>query len=117
MLFICAILLPIVDIIKDNGLILDADDYIGEIEEYQSDTAVKWAFEDGICEYIASEYRVDRSEVTVTADGFDLSTLRAQRIYVTLSGRAALLDYKEIESEIALKFTGGGECEVSVKVG
>ena len=28
-LVICAIMLPIVDIIKDNGLILDADDYIG----------------------------------------------------------------------------------------
>jgi hypothetical protein len=43
--------------------------------------------------------------------------MRAERIYITLSGKAALADYKRIEKEVGKEFTKSGECEVSVKLG
>ena len=45
-----------------------------------------------------------------------MERLRAERIYVTLSGRAVFLDYKKIEDEVRSEFTNGGECEVSLKI-
>ena len=116
-LLICVFLLPLVDIIKDIDLKMEIDDYIGSINDEESVDVIKAAFEEGICEHLATEYGVDESLIGVYADGFDISTLRAERIYVTLSGRAAVLDYKRIESELERDFTNNGECEVSVKIG
>ena len=65
-----------------------------------TDSSIELAFENGIAEYIAEEYAVDTSAVLVNVDGFDMASLRAERIYVTLSGEAILLDYKKIEKEL-----------------
>lgn len=117
-LLTCAILLPLVDIFKD----FDGKDYVDEIMgsmEYENatDDTIEIAFENGVSEYIADKYGVDRSCVLVMADEFDMETVRAERIYITLIGEAALLDYKRIEEEISREFTSGGECEVSLKIG
>ena len=116
-LVICAIMLPLVDIIKDINLNFDVDEYLGSTKNEQPEDVIKVAFEDGIREYISVEYGVDESLVIVLADGFDMSKMRAERIYVTLMGKAALLDYKRIEEMIEREFTNNGECEVSVKIG
>ena len=116
-ILICAVMLPIVDIIKGYGGNFNIDEYLNLTEDYQSADMVEAAFEEGIRLYIADEYRVDAGDVTVRVDGFDLSSLRAERIYVTLSGKAALLDYKSIEEELIREFTQDGECEVSVRIG
>ena len=117
LLFICIILLPLVDIIKDIDVRINTEDYLGNIEAEVTDDALELAFEEGIREYISGEYRVDRELITVMADGFDLECMRAEKIYVTLSGKAALVDYKRIEKEVEKEFTKSGECEVSVKLG
>ena len=116
-LFICVILLPLVDIIKDINVKINVDEYVENIDSELSDDALEMAFEDGIREYLASEYRVDKELIVVMSDGFDLECMRAERIYVTLIGKAAMLDYKRIEEIIENEFTKGGECEVSVKLG
>ena len=67
--------------------------------------------------YISEKYATDKDLVSVRADGFDIGSVRAQRIYVILSGRAAMLDYKKIEEDVCRQFTSGGECEVSIKIG
>ena len=82
-----------------------------------SDSAIELAFEDGIAEYIADEYGVSRDNVAVFVDGFDMGSLTAERIYVTLSGRAALIDCKSVEKRLCDEFTRGGECEVTLKLG
>lgn len=116
-LIICSIMLPIVDILcsfdadKTFDKILADMDYDGA-----TDNSIELAFENGIAEYIAEEYAVDTSAVLVNVDGFDMASLRAERIYVTLSGEAILLDYKKIEKEICEMFTKMGECEVSINV-
>lgn len=116
-LIICVILLPLVDIIKDIDIKIDAEDYLENIETNLSDDALEMAFEEGIREYISGEYKVDKDLITVMADDFDLECMRAERIYITLVGRAAMLDYKMIESVVEKEFTKEGECEVSLRLG
>lgn len=117
-LLICSIMLPIVDIFKD----FDSDYYINELiedVEYNAytDDMVELAFESGISKYVADKYGVEENDVYVMADGFDIESMTATRIYVTLSARAALIDYKKVEEDIKNNFTNGGECEVSLKIG
>lgn len=116
-LLICIILLPLVDIIKDIDVKIDVGDYLENIETEAADDVLELAFEEGIREYISDEYRLDRELIIVMVDGFDLECMRAERIYITLSGKAALADYKGIEKEVGKEFTKSGECEVSVKLG
>ena len=116
-ILICAIMLPIVDIIKGYDRNFNIDEYLSLTDGYQSTDMVETAFEEGIKLYIAEVWRVDAGDIAVMVDGFDLSSLRAERIYVTLGGKAALLDYKSIEDELIREFTQDGECEVSVRIG
>ena len=117
-LLISAILLPLVDIIKDNSIDNMLNNMMHEIEyEGKTDDVIELAFEEGVAEYIAEKYSVSGECVSVNADGFSLEKLKAQRIYVNLSIKAATVDYKRIEREIAEEFTLGGECEVSICIG
>ena len=116
-LLICIILLPLVDIIKDIDVKIDVRDYLENIETEAADDVLELAFEEGIREYISDEYRLDWELIIVMVDGFDLECMRAERIYITLSGKATLADYKGIEKEVGKEFTKSGECEVSVKLG
>lgn len=116
-LIICSVMLPLVDIFCE----FDADEVFEKIlidikYEGATDSSIELAFEEGIAKYVAEAYEVDEGSVSVSADGFDISTLRAERIYVTLSEKAIYLDYKRIEREISERFTSGGECEVSINV-
>ena len=117
-LLICVIMLPLVDIISEFDIDSALDGIIGDMDvDGMTDDALELAFEDGIEQYISEKYKVDKSCVIVFADGFDIESIRADRIYVSLSGRASFLDYKKIEEDIALNFTKEGECEVSLKIG
>lgn len=117
-LVICAIMLPLVSIIRDIDHKYSLDDIFHTMEyEDLTDGAIESAFEMGISGYVANKYGVDSDDVLVMADGFDLERMRAQRIYITLSSKAVFLDYKKIEEEIEKEFTDGGECEVSLKIG
>lgn len=116
-LIICAILLPLVDIIKGYNIKFEIDNLMDDLSSESMYDAMEVAFEEGIGRYISEKYGVSESSVSVMTDGFDLETVRAERIYVTLCDKAAFLDYKRIEEEIAREFTNGGECEVTVKLG
>ncbi len=117
-LVICVVLLPLVDIFRDFDINEPLDGIIADMkQEGAADDAIELAFERGIAEYIAAEHDVDVGCVVVNADGFDMESLTAERIYVTLSGEAIYLDYKKIQNEISGRFTQGGECEVSLSVG
>lgn len=116
-ILICAILLPLVDIIKDFEQEFDSDIYFKDFDAELSDNAIEGAFEDGVARYLADEYRVDTALISVNADGFDMGKMRAERIYVTLRGEAVRLDFKRIENEVAKEFTDGGECEVTLEIG
>ena len=116
-IMICAILLPLVDIIGDFDPESALDKLMDGIDYEAGDSAIELAFEDGIAEHVTKEYGIERGSVTVMADGFDIGTLKAERIYITLRGKGIFLDFKRIEEEIEKEFTSGGECEVTVDLG
>ena len=117
-LIICAIMLPLVDIIRDFDMNESLEKMLDEFElGCMTDSAIENAFEDGIAQYVSDRWGIEKECVVVNVDGFDMESLSAQRIYVTLSGRGALADYKRIEKALIEKFTRGGECEVSLKIG
>lgn len=118
LMIICAILLPLVSIMRDISEKYSLDNLFEDIEyDNVTDDAIELAFEMGISAYVVDKYGVKSDDVVVMADGFDMESMKAQRIYITLSSKAALLDYKKIEEEIKKEFTSGGECEVSLKIG
>ena len=117
-LVICAIMLPLVDIIRDFDVNDFYDKLLEDIEYTDAtDSSIELAFEEGIADYVSQEWGVDKEDVSVRADGFDMESLTAERIYVTLSRKGLLLDYKRIEEKLALEFTRGGDCEVSLDLG
>lgn len=116
-LVICAIMLPLVDILSDFKPNDELNDLFGNINYDATDNAIELSFEEGIAKYIALKYEVDRECVLVNADGFDLETLRAERIYITLFDKAVWIDYKSLEGDIEKQFTQSGECEVSINLG
>ena len=117
-LIICIIMLPLVDIINNFSIEDGWDGFLDDyIYENMTDDAIELAFECGIEEYISEKYAIDRDLINVNADGFNLENMRCERVYVTLRGKAALADYKKIQTEIEQEFTVGGECEVSVIIG
>ena len=116
-LTICAVLLPLVDLLGSFDIDKTLNGIFDGFNYEASDSAIELAFEDAIREKIADDYGVSKECVLVRADGFDIGSLSAERIFVTLSGEAVFLDYKRIEEEVSVDFTRGGECEVSVNIG
>ena len=72
------------------------------------------AFERGLEEHIREKYSLSEGTVTVHCYGFDFSAMRAERITVLLSGKAALSDYKAMERY--LESLSLGECEVEIEI-
>lgn len=114
---ICAVLLPLVDIIRDIDVEDALENIFDGIDYDATDSAIELAFEDAVAQYIADEYGVSADCVNVRADGFDIATLTAQRVYITLTGEGVTVDYKRMEEEVISRFTAGGECEVSISFG
>ena len=116
-LVICAFLLPIVDIIRGLEIDRELDGILDGLDYDSTDSAIELAFESGVSQYVAEEYGVKPECVMVRVDGFDISSLSARRIYVTLSGEAVFLDYKRIEADLSESFCPSGECEVMIDLG
>lgn len=116
-ILLSAIMLPFVDIINHNQLNFTLSTSPGSIDTEMSDDMIEQAFEDGIQKYICASYDLDDSEVRVMADGFDFSSMTAERLYVTLSGRGVYIDYRSLADRLAQEFTRGGECRVELNIG
>ena len=99
----------------------DPDDFFGQIGEYSpSDDeeymkATKEAFKEGIVRLISSEYKISKSDITVTVFDFDFEKMSAGKIKVILRGEGATADYRAIRNYInSLEI---GECEVKIELG
>lgn len=72
------------------------------------------SFEEGIAGYIASEFDLLREEVEVEAINFNSNVMKAEKILITLTGRAVFANYKSIEK--AVNQLGLGVAEVKIEI-
>lgn len=73
----------------------------------------KDAFADGVVSYVCNEFSLDRSFVSAYVYGFDIKSMRAEKIKLILTGRAVYADARAIVS--AVRKAGLGECEVELE--
>lgn len=111
------VLLPLAPLVEE----LDPDEIFENIrlegdfgdEEYEK--VAEEAFCDGIRSLICEEYGVLEDEVRVAILGFDFKNMTAERIRITLLGRASLKDYKAIERYV--ESFGEWECDAEIEIG
>lgn len=112
---ICAIMLPFIDIINEKTLKIGDFDLVDR-EEAQGEGLIKGFFEDAVKEYISQTCGIDKSDVSVSVGGFDIATMKAKSLRVTLSGKCMTVDYRRLEVELAKEFTEEGRCEVEIGI-
>ena len=111
------VLSPLVDAISsfDEGK-FDPEELISDIQPetglYDVGAA---ALCDGICRAIGQEFSLDDGEITATAYGFDIKRMKAEKIRILLTGRAAFADCKAIKEFVEKMEVG--ECEVGIEIG
>lgn len=72
------------------------------------------AFAGGILSAIADKFSLDEEDLRVEIDGFDFEKMKAERIRVILSGKAAFADNKGIEKYVNKLEIGVCECEIEI---
>lgn len=72
------------------------------------------AFSEGILSAVANEFSLSEDDLRVEVGGFDFENMKAEKIRVILSGRAALADYKGIEKYLNGLDIGVCECEIEI---
>ncbi len=70
---------------------------------------------DGICRATSAEFSFSDEDISVKLYGFDFEEMRAEKVRVLLSGRAALSDTKAVKKYI--DEMGVGECEIEIRLG
>ena len=114
-LFAAALILPLFDAFHSfEGALPELPPYedtgTGEYIE-----VARVAFEDGIAGLVCERFSLSAGEVKVESTGFSFADMRAEKIKITLSGRAILADRGAIR-----RLVEGyelGECEVRIGVG
>lgn len=111
------ILSPLPSAIKN----FDVDDFfsfdtdgVGEQGGDISEVAEE-AFARGVALAVAEEFSLEASDIRVRVEGFDFEKMSAERIRVTLSGRASTADYRAVEEY--LNKQQFGRCEVEIEIG
>lgn len=115
-ILIYTLCMPIVDMVGDFSV--ENLNFELQLEDVESSSeyfeTVEQAFVRGVKSYVCEEFGLDVDEVFVKIQGFAIESMRAERISIVLSGRAALSDVTRIAE--AVKNAGLGECEVNIKI-
>ena len=75
------------------------------------------AFCKGAAGYIAEEFSLCADDISVSVEGLDTASMRAEKIGVTLSGRAVLADISGIRESVCSELVlEGGKCTVEVSL-
>ena len=82
-------------------------------EEYKS--IAENAFTDGVKAMICEKFSLESDLVDVRVYGFDFEKMKAERIKVLLSGKAAAASYKDIEKYV--EDSRLGECDAEIEIG
>lgn len=113
-LFAAALVLPLLNTaVSFDGVLPSLPPYSEEEGEYSE--VIAEAFCDGVGRAVRERYSLPDGTVRVEVTGFDPRSMRAEKIEITLSGRAITIDRWAIKDFI--EGEGLGECEVRVSVG
>lgn len=99
-----------------SGLLsIDFNDTGGYVESSAVDKTLQEAFCEGIRRTVAEGFSLKADCVAVGVSGFDCEKMSADKIFVTLSGSAALTDIRAVESFVS--DLGVGKCILEVRLG
>lgn len=110
------IISPMVVAVKNIDLDTALDSLTGGSYETDADCSVvaEEAFAKGIRQVVADKFLLDREEIRVRIMDFNMEKMRAGQIKITLSGSAALADYRGIEEYV--NGLGMGVCRVEIEI-
>ena len=86
--------------------------YDNEYNEELRDEAAEESFLYGIKLAVAEKFSLSEEEVIVKCSGFSFEKMKAERIKIVLSGKAAFSDIRSVRDYV--EKSGFGECEVLV---
>lgn len=93
-------------------------DFVYTGEDYSSSAVEKTleeAFCDGISRAVCEKFSINTENVSVISEGFDDETMKAELIFLYLSGSAVTADYGSIEDYV--NSLGLGKCILEVYFG
>ena len=113
-ILLAALVAPLTSLIGEfeNLTYGDFPSYDSSAEEQFRDQSIGSAFVRGVELAVAERFSFSEDEVEVECFGFALEEARAEKIHVTLSGRAAFADIRAVRDYV--ENSRLGECEVTV---
>ena len=118
LILVYVIISPLVTVIRDISEYDFEGDFSFDSSESVNDTELaqtaEKAFSDGVRKYVCDKFSLSEDEVRAVVFGFDFKSMKAERVKIILSGRAALADSRAISEEI--RKLGECECEVELSV-
>ena len=114
-ILIYVVISPVADLVREvDGELFAEQNYYSSLigDEYAG--VAEQAFAGGILTAVADEFSLDEENIRVELYGFEFEKMRAERIRIVLSGRAALADRKGIEKYINRLERGVCECEIEI---
>ena len=111
------IISPIVTLVSeaDFSFLLDITDGSGYESEITPAEIAEEGFIQGIKTAVSDKFFINKEDIRVKAEGFDMEKMSCQGIRIYLSGSAVLADYRGIEQY--LNSLGMGECRVEIQLG
>lgn len=110
--------IPLFGVIKN----FDADELFSlpTASESEYTSAIGEVAEDAFCSgivlFVADEFSLEKDDISVMVTGFNKDEMTAEKISVTLRGRAAAsADFRAVREKI--EKNGLGKCEVKIEIG
>ena len=86
-----------------------------KIEESELSVSAAEAFAEGVRGLVSEKYGISEENISVHVINLNIKQMRAEKIKITLSGKAALADWRSVEAYVSGE--GLGDCEVNVVLG
>ncbi len=97
-ILISSLIVPIGSVVSSFDTLGDDFSYGGTVDSEAREEQLLLAYKNGIKAAIAEEFSVDKEQISVEIVGFDSGEFTCTLCRVSLHGKAALVDYRRVES-------------------